>query len=513
MSLLRALASTSGFTLLSRVTGLIRDVIIADRFGAGSVRDAFEIAFQLPNMMRRLFAEGAFSQAFVPLLGRTRATEGEAATKLLIDRVATAQCLALIGFTALGMLIAPWIVLLFASGFQAVPGKVELTAQLLRLMFPYLLFVSLVALSGGILNTWKHFAIPAFTPVLLNLSMISGAMLIAPKLANPVMGLAWGVVLGGIAQLALQVRPLMKLGMHPKPDFHLRDPAVIGVLKAMGPALLGVSVAQISMLINTNYASYFGEGSVSWLKMADRLMEFPTALLGVALGTVLLPSLSRAAAKNETQEYSALLDWGLRLAVILALPAAVVMATLGEPITAMLFQRGKFAAIDVAQTNWAVMAYAVGVMGLIAVKILAPGFYVHADLRTPVKISIIVLIVTQIVNALLVFYVVPAAQRHAALALGTSVGALINAYLLLRGLRRLGHYAPHAGWGAFTMKIFIALAVLAAVCVVGRDKLGPWVGVSEIARISKLFGLLIGAGAAYLSALFALGFRVRDFRR
>lgn len=512
MSLLRALASTSGFTLLSRITGLIRDVIISATFGAGGVRDAFEIAFQLPNMMRRLFAEGAFSQAFVPILGRTRANEGDAATKLLIDRVATAQCLALLGFTALGILLAPWIVLLFASGFQAVPGKVELTAQLLRLMFPYLIFVSLVALSGGILNTWKHFAIPAFTPVLLNLSTIAGALLIAPKLSNPVMGLAWGVVIGGIAQLALQVRPLMKLGMHPKPDFHVRDPAVVGVLKAMGPALLGVSVAQISMLINTNYASHFGEGSVSWLKTADRLMEFPTALLGVALGTVLLPSLARAAAKKEASEYNALLDWGLRLAVMLALPAAVVMATLGEPITAMLFERGKFSAYDVSQTNWAVMAYAVGVMGLIAVKILAPGFYVHADLRTPVKISIIVLIVTQIVNALLVFYVVPAAQRHAALALGTSVGALINAWLLLRGLRTRGHYAPRAGWAAFTTKIFIALVLLAAVCIVGRDKLGPWTGVTEMARIAKLFGLLIVAGGAYLGALLAMGFRPRDFK-
>ncbi len=513
MSLLRALASTSGFTLLSRITGLIRDVIISATFGAGSVRDAFEIAFQLPNMMRRLFAEGAFSQAFVPILGRTRANAGDAATKLLIDRVATAQCLALLGFTALGMLLAPWIVLLFASGFQAVPGKVELTAQLLRLMFPYLIFVSLVALSGGILNTWKHFAIPAFTPVLLNLSTIAGALLLAPKLANPIMGLAWGVVIGGMAQLALQVRPLMKLGMHPKPDFHVRDPAVIGVLKAMGPALLGVSVAQISMLINTNYASHFGEGSVSWLKTADRLMEFPTALLGVALGTVLLPSLSRAAAKNQATEYSALLDWGLRLAVMLALPAAVVMATLGEPITAMLFERGKFSAHDVAQTNWAVMAYAVGVMGLIAVKILAPGFYVHADLRTPVKISIVVLIVTQIVNALLVFYVVPTAQRHAALALGTSVGALINAGLLLHGLRARGHYAPHAGWLPFIGKILVALVLLAAVCMVGRDKLGPWTSVSETARIAKLFALLIASGGAYLAALFAMGFRPADFKR
>ncbi len=488
-------------------------MIVTASFGASGLRDAFEIAFQLPNMMRRLFAEGAFSQAFVPLLGRTRASEGDAATKQLIDRVATAQCIALIAFTAVGMLFAPWIVLLFASGFQAVPGKVELTAQLLQLMFPYLIFVSLVALSGGILNTWRHFAIPAFTPVLLNISMIAGAIWVAPKLANPIMGLAWGVVLGGIAQLALQVRPLMKLGMHPSPDFHLRDPAVIGVLKAMGPALLGVSVAQVSMLINTNYASYFGEGSVSWLKTADRLMEFPTALLGVALGTVLLPSLSRAASKNENTEYSALLDWGLRLTLMLALPAAVVMATLGEPITAMLFERGKFTAHDVAQTNWAVMAYAVGVLGLIAVKILAPGFYVHADLRTPVKISIVVLIVTQIVNALLVFFVVPAPQRHAALALGTSVGALVNATLLLRGLRARGHYTPRAGWLSFTLKILVALMVLVAVCLLGRDKLGPWSGVSELSRVTKLFALLAFAGGAYLLALFAMGFRLQDFKK
>jgi putative peptidoglycan lipid II flippase len=513
MSLLRALASTSGLTLLSRITGLVRDIMISKAFGASGLRDAFEIAFQLPNMMRRLFAEGAFSQAFVPLLGRTRHTEGDAATKQLVDRVATVQFCALILFTAFGMLIAPWIVLLFASGFAKTAGKVELTAQLLRIMFPYLIFISLVALAGGILNTWKRFAIPAFTPVLLNLSMIFGTLLIAQHLDNPIMGLAWGVFLGGAVQLALQVWPLHKLGMLPTPDFHMRDPLVMQVLKGMGPALLGVSVAQVSLLINTNYASHFGEGSVSWLKTADRLMEFPTALLGVALGTILLPSLSKAAALKEHDEYSQLLDWGLRLTVLLALPAAVVMLLLGGPITAMLFERGAFTARDVAQTEWAVMAYAVGVLGLIAVKILAPGFYVHADLRTPVRISIIVLVVTQLINALLVFFVVPPGYKHAALALGTSLGALLNATLLLHGLRNRGLYVPRDGWLALAWRAVLALCVLAAVCVVGKQQLGPWAGVSETTRIFKLFSLLFTAGAVYLLALYALGFRLRDFKR
>ncbi len=513
MSLTRALLSTSGLTLLSRITGLIRDVIIAKFFGAGGVRDAFEIAFQLPNMMRRLFAEGAFSQAFVPILGRTRALEGDAATKALINKVATAQALALIAFTVVGVIFAPWIVLLFASGFAKVAGKVEMTAQLLRIMFPYLIFVSLVALAGGVLNTWKHFAIPAFTPVLLNVATIIGAIYIAPQVSNPVMGLAWGVFLGGVLQLGLQVRPLMKIGMHPSPDFALTDPGVRKVLAAMGPALLGVSVAQVSMLINTNYASHFGEGSVSWLKTADRLMEFPTALLGVALGTVLMPSLTKAAAQNETEKYSSLLDWGLRLTVLTALPAAIVMALLGGPITATLFERGQFSAHDVSQTQWAVLAYAVGVLGLIAVKILAPGFYAHADLRTPVRISLIVLVLTQVVNAALVFFVVPAAQRHAALALGTSIGALLNAALLLRGLRSRSLYAPRPGWGRFGLRVALALLPLAGVCWLGREMLGPWTGVTELNRIGKLFALLTAAGAVYGIALFAFGLRVAQLRR
>jgi putative peptidoglycan lipid II flippase len=513
MSLARALLNTSSLTLLSRITGLIRDILIAKTFGASGLRDAFEIAFQLPNMMRRLFAEGAFSQAFVPFLGRTQASEGDAAAKALINKIATAQLLALLAFTALGILLAPWIVLLFASGFAQTPGKVELTTQLLRIMFPYLLFISFVALAGGILNTWKRFAIPAFTPVLLNLSMIAGAIVLAPNFSQPIMGLAWGVFIGGVVQMALQIRPLVALGTLPSPDFALNDPAVKKVLAAMGPALLGVSVAQVSMFINTNYASYFGEGSVSWLKTADRLMEFPTALLGVALGTVLLPSLSRAAAKSNDAEMRSLLSWGIRIAVLLSLPAAVVMVILAEPIVATLFQRGAFTVRDVAQTQWAVVAYAVGVLGLVLVKIFAPAFYAQADIRTPVRISIIVLIATQIVNALLVFFVVPTAQRHAALALGTSVGALLNAALLWRGLRARGLGTVGADVRGFVLRVLVAAALLGAVCWVGRMQFGPWTNVPELTRITKLATVLACAGGTYLLALFALGFRPSQFRR
>jgi putative peptidoglycan lipid II flippase len=513
MSLVRALAGTSGLTLLSRITGLVRDILIAKAFGASGLRDAFEIAFQLPNMMRRLFAEGAFSQAFVPLLGRTQATEGDAAAKALIDKIATAQLLALLGFTALGMLAAPWIVLLFASGFAKVPGKLELTTNLLRIMFPYLVFISLVALAGGVLNTWKRFAVPAFTPVLLNLSMIAGAVWLAPYLSQPIMGLAWGVFIGGVLQMALQIRPLIALGQMPTPDFALNDPGVKNVLAAMGPALLGVSVAQVSMLINTNYASYFGEGSVSWLKTADRLMEFPTALLGVALGTVLLPSLARAAGTANTEEMRRLLSWGVRIAVLLAVPASVVMLILAEPIVATLFQRGAFTANDVAQTQWAVMAYAVGVLGLVSVKIFAPAFYAQADMKTPVRISVIVLIATQLVNALLVFLIVPTAQRHAALALGTSLGAVLNAALLWRGLRARGLCVVGVGTSALVLRVLAAVSVLGAVCWVGRTQFAPWTYVSELSRITKLAAILIAGGTSYLIALWALGVRPAQFRR
>jgi hypothetical protein len=310
-------------TLLSRITGLARESLKATAFGAGLQMDAFEAAFRLPNLLRRLFAEGAFSQAFVPILAEYHRQRGPDETRLLVGRVGTVLALALLGVTLLGVLGAPWLVYLLAGGFAQTPGKVELTAEMIRIVFPYILFISLTSLAGGVLNVYRRFAIPAFTPVLLNVAIIAAALFLAPHVDPPIVALAWGVFVGGIAQLAFQVRPLIKLAMLPRPSFDLSDPGVRRVLRAMGPAVVGVSAAQISALINTQLAALLGNGAISWITYADRLMEFPSALLGVALGTVLLPSLAQHHSDANHAQYSALLDWGLRLAFLLALPAAV----------------------------------------------------------------------------------------------------------------------------------------------------------------------------------------------
>src|SRR5499427_7659835 len=314
MNLLKAMSTVSAMTLLSRITGLARESLKAFAFGAGLQMDAFEAAFRLPNILRRLFAEGAFAQAFVPIFAEYRRQRGHEQTRALAERVGTILAIALLLLTVAGVLAAPWLVYLLASGFASTPGKVELTADMIRIMFPYILFISLVSLAGGILNVYRRFAIPAFTPVLLNLSIIGAAIFLAPHVDPPIMALAWGVAIGGVAQLALQIWPLKRLHMLPRLRLDWRDEGVRRVLRAMGPAILGVSAAQISALINTQLAAYLGDGRISWISYADRLMEFPSALLGVALGTVLLPSLSKHHSDANHTEYSALLDWGLRLA-------------------------------------------------------------------------------------------------------------------------------------------------------------------------------------------------------
>src|SRR5438093_5366217 len=395
MNLLKALSAVSAMTLLSRITGLVRESLKAVAFGAGLQMDAFEAAFRLPNILRRLFAEGAFSQAFVPILAEYNRQRGTEATRDLVGRVGTLLAVALLVISALGMLAAPWLVYLLASGFSRTPGKVELTADLIRIMFPYILFVSLVSLAGGVLNVYRRFAIPAFTPVLLNLAIIGAAIFVAPHMNPPIIALRWGGALAGAAQLALQVRPLVRLGMLPRIRVDWRDEGVRRVLLAMGPAVLGVSAAQISALINTQLAAYLGDGRISWITYADRLMEFPSALLGVALGTVLLPSLAKHHSDANEDQYRALLDWGLRLTFQLALPAALALAMLAVPMISTLYQYGRFTVNDVWQTRAALLGYSLGLLGLVAVKILAPGFYARQNMKTPVKIAFLTVLVTQ----------------------------------------------------------------------------------------------------------------------
>jgi putative peptidoglycan lipid II flippase len=379
---------------------------------------------------------------------------------------------------------------------------------MIRIVFPYIVFVSLVSLAGGVLNVYREFAIPAVTPVLLNLSIIGAALWLAPYFDPPIKALAWGVFIGGVAQLALQIRPLARLGMLPRPRFDWRDPGVRRVLAAMGPAVLGVSAAQISALINTQLAAQLGNGAISWITYADRLMEFPSALLGVALGTVLLPSLAKHHHDADPLEYSALLDWGLRLAFLLALPAAVALWVLAVPLITTLYQYGQFTVTDTLATRDALLGYAVGLLALILVKILAPGFYARQMMRTPVRIAFASVIVAQTIAVILM-------QRigHAGLTLAISLGACLNAALLFRSLRRSGIYLPQPGWLVFMSKLVIALGVLAAVLFAIAGPSSLWLAASLWTKIGRLAWVCTAGAAAYFGALWLLGFRLADFNR
>jgi putative peptidoglycan lipid II flippase len=510
VNLLKALSTVSGMTLLSRITGLARESLKATVFGAGLQMDAFEAAFRLPNLLRRLFAEGAFAQAFVPILAEYRHRRGDAATRQLIGRVGGMLTLTLLVVTVIGVMAAPYLVYLLAGGFGRTPGKVELTATMIRIVFPYILFMSLVSLAGSVLNVYRRFAIPAVTPVLLNLSIIGAAIWLAPYFDPPIKALAWGVAIGGVAQLALQFGALARLGMLPRPSIGLRDEGVRRVLRAMGPAVLGVSAAQISVLISTQFAALLGDGRISWITYADRLMEFPTAMLGVALGTVILPSLAQHHSDADHREYSALLDWGLRLALMLALPAALALWLLSVPLVATLYQYGRFSVNDVWQTRAALLGYAIGLPALVLIKILAPGFYARQVMRTPVRIAFVTVVVTQVIAVTLAW---PLGFGHAGLTLATSLGACLNATLLFVLLRRHGFYAAVPGWGTFMLRILVALAVLGGVLawLVGTPE--SWIAARLWTRIGRLALLVFAGAGAYFATLWLLGFRLADFDR
>ena len=511
MNLFKALATVSGFTMLSRVTGLLRETITASLFGASALTDAFFVAFRLPNLLRRLFAEGAFSQAFVPLLTQAKETSDISAQRQLIDNVASALFWSLFFVTLTGVIGAPTLVYLMASGLE---GNAQQAAIVMtRWMFPYILMISLVAFSSGILNTWKKFALPAFSPVLLNLSFIACSLLLTKYFNPPVYALAAGVVCGGVAQLAIQIPALLRLGMLPKiywnPIKAFRSADVKKVMSLMAPALLSVGVAQLSLVINTQIASRLAPGSVSWINYADRLMEFPTALLGVALGVVLLPSLSRAHQRGQSQEYSDLLDWGLRLSLLLALPAMAGLWLLAEPLTALLFHRGLFTDADLRMTSMAVVGYSFGILGLVSLKILAPGFFARQDTRTPVKIAICVLIITQILNYLLLPYF-----SHVALTLSISIGACINALWMLIALKKIGVYRPKEGWLLFALTVFAAVATMAFAISLTLNRI-DWIALQATPFKRAGLGLVIIAAAMSIYGGFLLlcGIKPTDFMR
>ena len=508
MNLLKSLAMVSSMTLISRILGFVRDFVIARTFGAGMLTDAFFVASKLPNLLRRLFAEGAFSQAFVPILGEYKNKRGELETKRLLDHVATLLFLIVLAVTLLGMAAAPWVVYISAPGFAADAGKFAITVELTRITFPYILFMSLVALAGGVLNTWSRFAVPAFTPVLLNLSMIGMALWAAPYFEPPVLALGWAVFIGGALQLALQVPSLRRIGMLPRFSVDWQDEGVRRILKLMAPAAFGVSVAQISLLINVVFASFLATGSVSWLYYADRLMEFPAGMLGAALGTILLPSLSRYNASASYDEYSKLLDWGLRLTLLLAAPAALALAIIAVPLIATLFFHGAFTAEDVFRTRDALVAYSLGLLGLILVKVLAPGFYARQNVRTPVKIALVTLFVTQVLNLALIGWL-----QHAALALSIGLAACLNATLLYRGLRRHGIYTPQAGWPWFYAKLLVALLTMGLALWFATGEVDQWLTWRLSERILRLAAIVAFGSTTYFATLWVAGFRWRDFRR
>lgn len=508
MNLLKALATVSSMTLLSRVLGFVRDTMIARAFGAGLATDAFFVAFKIPNFLRRLFAEGAFSQAFVPILSEYKNRRGEDDLRDLIDYVSGLLALALFVVTLIGVMAAPYIIYISAPGFAKDPAKFNLTVDLLRITFPYLFFISLTALAGGILNTFSRFAVAAFTPVLLNVSFIVFTVWLSPYFDPPVMALAWAVFMGGVLQLAFQAPFLLRLRALPRFKLNFKHEGVRRVLRQMLPALFGVSVGQISLLLNVIFASFLLTGSVSWLYYADRLMEFPAGMLGVALGTILLPSLSKHYANQSGEEYSALLDWGMRLTFLLAVPAAAGLALLAMPLITTLFMYGAFTTADLNATRAALVAYSIGLLGLILVKVLAPAFYARQDIRTPVKIAVVTLIVTQLMN---LAFIGP--WQHAGLALATGLGSCLNAGLLYYLLRKRGIHQPRPGWLIFLFKLLLAVGAMGALLwyVAGDGKL--WQALSIGGRVLRLTWVVALGAGTYFAVLWLLGFRLADFKR
>ncbi len=493
----------SSMTMISRILGFIRDMMFARFFGADSGTDAFFVAFKIPNFLRRLFAEGAFSQAFVPVLSDYKEQGSKQALRNFIDRTAGTLAIILMVTTIIGMLAAPYLIMLFAPGFAWEGEQYDLAVQMLRITFPYLFFISSVAFAGGILNSFGKFAVPAFTPVFLNLCLIGAAIWLAPLMDKPVVALAWGVFFAGAVQLVFQFPALRRLGLVPRLRFGFKDSGVKHILKLMVPALFGVSITQINLLLDTLIASFLATGSVSWLYYSDRLVEFPLGLFGIALATVILPSLSKNHAADDMESFSKSLDWGLKLVILIGAPASLGLMMLAEPMISTLFQYNEFGVHDVAMAGRSLMAYSLGLLGFILVKILVPGFTSRKDMKTPVRFGIYAMIANMVLNLILVF---PLA--HAGLALATSLGAFLNASLLLVALLKSGVYLPSIGWRIYILRIILATTSMTALLYhfVDTSLWLNWGIVDRAVNLAMWIGL---GGALYAAVLLFSGLRFR----
>ena len=518
--LLRSSGVVSFFTMLSRVMGLARDVVFARVIGAEAFADVFFVAFKIPNFFRRLFAEGAFAQAFVPILGEYREQGSQAAVRSLISRVSGTLGLTLLLFTLVIVLAAPAMAAIFApKWFFNDPLKFTATAEMLRITFPYLMFISMTGVAGGILNSYDRFAVPAFTPILLNISLIAAALIAAPMFEQPAFALAWGVLIAGILQFIFQIPFLLRIHMLPAPKVDWHHPGVRKILKLMGPAIFGVSVSQINLLLDTMLATFLPTGSVSWLYYSDRLSELPLGVFGVAIATVILPNLSRHHASSSTQQYSETLDWALKMILLIAVPASAALVLLAEPILVTLFYYGDVMTLrDMSMATLSLRAYALGLIAFMLIKVLAPGFFARQDMRTPVRIGIIAMVTNMVLNIL---FVVPLhfywQIGHLGLAAATSVAAFLNAILLYVYLKRSGVYVASGHWVRFFCRLSAAVAVMLVVLVVVSGPLDAlnsevWQNMPWWQRSRGILGLCAAGFVAYVLMLLITGFKMSDLR-
>lgn len=502
-------------TLLSRVFGLIRDVTLATVFGVSGGTDAFLVAFKIPNFMRRLFAEGAFSQAFVPVFSEYKEKQSREALRDLVNHVAGTLGSVLLLIAVLGSLAAPLLVYLFAPGFAGDDGRFDLTAEMLRITFPYIFFISLVAFCGGILNSYNKFAVPAFTPVILNLCLISAALWLSPMFEQPLMALAWGVAAAGVLQLLLQFPSLLKLQLFPRPRLKRRHQGVSKILRLMLPAVIGSSVMQINLILDTILASFLAFGSVTWLYYSDRMLEFPLGILGIAIATVILPALSQHHANESSERFNQTLDWALKLVMLIALPAGIGLLVLAGPVLATLFQHGDFTASDTYMASLSLMAYILGLPAFILIKVLAPGFYSRQDTRTPVRIAIIAMVCNMALNILFVVSMVMLNYEapHVGLALATSSSGYVNALLLYRGLRKAGVYRPLPGWVPMLAKMLLACLGMTALLLYLTPGLEIWTWLTVLERAIYLAGIIGIAAVVYFAILWFSGVRPARLKR